>query len=64
MGWIILYYYGVVSILDPKIGKNFKVDGQRLKPYVDTARPYLPTSMHLEDHDPSPQAPLTHSSIL
>ena len=44
-----LFANGVVSVRDPKIGLEFKVNGQRLKPYLEDVPIHPPSSFHLEE---------------
>jgi len=46
---------GVISIYDQKTGNSFKVNGQRLKPYVDSMIPQASISTNLDDPDPPPK---------
>ena len=44
-----LFTNGVVSVRDPKTGLEFKVNGQRLKPYQEDVPIHPPSSFHLEE---------------
>ena len=44
-----LFTNGVVSVRDPKTGLEFKVNGQRLKPYLEDVPIHPPSSFHLEE---------------
>ena len=56
-----IFSNGAVLILDPKSGMQFKVNGQRLKPYVDASLRQPPTSIVLGERPEASQDQLPTS---
>ena len=63
MGWSL--YCGAVLLNDPKTGQQFKVNGQRLKPYLENEALQPPVEIGLKElghsvDDPMQSTPLTN----
>ena len=58
-----IFHYGAVLLCDPKTGRQFKVNGHRLKPYLENEALQPPVEIGLKQPGHSLDNPMQSTSL-